>query len=246
MPELTREEKLKIFEKLPKELQNLMQSEDTGAFLLYLGEKYNLDYEKTSSLSKIVGDVILGIIPAISLAQEINLKITPDTQTAMGLAQELYTNLLATVTVPPKPVPQPMIPQTQMAPVPIPTPKTDQYREPTAGGPEIIDLRKTPPPPIQMPVAAAPIPPKPLTFTRPIEPKMIEAEPHKIMPAPPAIKADTYREPVEQPSVSINNPPAMDVKPKEPLPQYIIRPPGLPPTDFPRDVLDLRKDKGEF
>ncbi len=261
MSEFTKEEKLKIFEKLPKELQNLMQSEDTGAFLLHLGEKYNLDDEKTSLLSKIVGDVILGITPVTSLAQEINSKVTSDAQAAMNLAQELYSDLLSPVTAPVKP----RMPVAFVAPT-APA-LSDRYREPTSGAPEIVDLRKTPPspaeagyggqrPPIDregelppgLPIAAAPIPPlvskveppKPQTFTKPVEPlPLIEAEPHlparispeisagKIMPPPPVL-------PAEKPMADLSQP------------QYIIRPPGLPPTDMPHDVLDLRKDKGEF
>jgi hypothetical protein len=63
----------------------------------------------------------------------------------------------------------------------------------------------------KVPVAAAPIPPRPLTFTKPIE--LIEADPHRMpkLTPTPQVKAptsDTYREAV--------------------------------------DVLDLRKDKGEF
>ena len=52
MPELTREEKLKLVEKLPKKMQDFLYSEDTGAFLLYIGQKYNLPEEKISALSK--------------------------------------------------------------------------------------------------------------------------------------------------------------------------------------------------
>lgn len=257
MTEITREEKLKLIEKLPQKLQDFLYSEDTGAFLLYLGNKYKLPNEKISLLSKIVGDIILGITQITSLAQEINSKITTDPQIAMNLAQELYNDLLAPVmksvsaptlpaiTTAPKPTApiapqnQPILPSPIPTPLPTqpPTPKTDQYREPKSSMPEIIDLRKTPPavskvelPPLtQMPVAAAPIPPMPapsispktLTFTKPIEPPkpvpLIEADPHKTTEI-----ADLSR------------------------PQYIIRPPGLAPTDLPHDVLDLRKDKGEF
>ena len=241
MPEITPEEKQKLFEKLPKELRDFMESENTGAFLLYLGGKYKLNDEKVSMLSKLMANIILGITPITSLAQEINLKITSDTQTAMNLAQELYSDLLSPVLKPmPTPAPTPLqksIP-TLVPPAPpaqIPTtkyqiPPADRYREPTAGAPEVIDLRKTPPPPMPAPIAAAPIPPRPLTFTKPVEPRsggappLIEAEPHKV--APP-----------------LRVPPA-----QKPLaePQYIIRPPGLAPTDTPHDILDLRRDKGEF
>lgn len=227
MPELTREEKLKLVEKLPQQLQDLLYSEDTGAFLLYLGQKYNLPDEKVSQLSKLVADVVLRITPITSLAQEINSKITSDAQVAMNLAQELYAELLA--------VPVPNLPSVETKPLVPNVPNgVDRYREPTIG-PEVIDLRKAPPPtptapsrPIMPPTPITPTPPAPkpisppLTFTRPIEPSkpapttpLIEAEPHKI---PSSV----------------------------PRPQYIIRPSGLPPTDRPENVLDLRKDKGEF
>ena len=286
MPELTREEKIKIFEKLPKELRDFMESENTGAFLLYLEEKYNLDDEKTSLLSKIVGDVVLGITPITSLAQEINLKIKTDSQTAMSLAQELYSDLLSPVITPekvrmptaPQPAPAPLAAPQMPAPIPpIQIPSSDKYREPVSGapvlplpGPEIVDLRKIPPSPLRsfregglppgLPVTAAPIPPKPivspapiapkpLTFTKPVEPLVAskvelpvvsKVEPPKPMPS--LIEADPHKISVPAPSPTLQPQKAM---PQE-KPQFIVRPPGFPPTDLPHDVLDLRKDKGEF
>lgn len=234
MPELTREEKLKLVEKLPQKLQEFLYSEDTGAVLLYFGKKYNLPDEKVRLLSKLVGDIVLGITPITSTAQEINSKIISDPQTSMHIAQELYAELLAPVMAEAKPV---------TPTVPIPTPRVwtptpvergvgvDQYREPVTLGPEVVDLRKTPPPQIPAPVSPAPIPPSPrpappLTFTKPVEPPavpqpLIEANPHIIQEKKiPEISSDR--------------------------PQFIIRPPGLAPTDAPHNVLDLRKDKGEF
>src|SRR3990167_835051 len=107
MPELTREEKIKLVEKLPQRLQEFLYSEDTGAVLLYLGKKYNLPDEKVRLLSKLVGNVILGIVPITSLAQEINSKITSDAQVAMNLAQELNTELLAPIMATPSAPPTP-------------------------------------------------------------------------------------------------------------------------------------------
>lgn len=280
MPELTREEKLKLVEKLPQNLQDFLYSEDTGVFLLYLGQKYNLPNEKINLLSKLVGDVILKIVPITLLAQEINSKVTADPQATMSLAQELYTDLLSPIIsetptpaergvgampVPqiptPAPIPsKPIIPIPQPAsPTPVPTPMPsskfqvpsskpiDRYRESTNGAPEIVDLRKMPPPPIQAPITAAPIPPSssqispretwedkpkpisPLTFTKPIEPPVVsKVEPIK---PPPLIEAEPHK---MSPTTQILKP------------QFIIRPPGLAPTDLPHDVLDLRKDKGEF
>ncbi len=309
MPELTREEKLKIFEKLPQDLQNLMESEDTGAFLLYLEDKYNLTDEQTSVLSKTVGDIILGIVSLNILVQEINSKVTSDVQMSQNLAKEINDNIFSPIAnlldkpTPsvqrPTPIPPPSslltseiktgiptppqagigaapVPPMPAAPTPsIPSskfqvPSSDKYREPAAGAPEIVDLRKTPPPPMPASVSAAPIPPisrpTPLTFTRPIEPikpvPLIEAEPHLPVPAPitPAPKpvmppapaepiihgADRYHEQIESPLPPV---PVQNVKPSTPSapqPQYIIRPPGLPPTDLQTEILDLRKDKGEF
>ena len=365
MPELTREEKLKLIDKLPQKLQDFLYSEDTGAFLLYLGGKYKLSDDKISLLSKLVGDIILGITPVTSLAQEINAKITTDPQTAMNLAQELYTELLAPVmteTKPvaliPTPVPKPImpiippatIPPQPVAPITKPQlpitnyqlPHTDQYREPINTGPEIVDLRnqhkagplaslepwrsgplaETPPaasevkppvmspstslrtgqvepPPVQMPISAAPTyipegisagkpiparqrparppasslagevgresqamaggppspirsfseggqlprPMTPLTFTKPIERiPLIEAEPHRMSPI---IAAPDGGEP--RPAIAGREAdPHLPAKISAEKPQFIIRPPGLAPTDLPHDVLDLRRDKGEF
>ena len=281
MPELTREEKLKLVEKLPQRLQDFLYSEDTGAFLLYLGQKYGLIDEKISALSKIVADIILKITPITSLAQEIVNKVISDPQIAMTIAQKLNSELLMPVltptpitpaapVAPPAQVAPPTIataPAVPVAPAPMPaSPQADRYREPATTGPEIIDLRKTPPPQIPGPVSPAPIPPsprrsfseggqiptaapttpvlpptapKPLTFTKPIEkPALIEADPHKTQVLTP-----TLRPPVSE----IGAPtPAQRGVGVEAEPQYIIRPPGLPPTDLPHDVLDLRKDKGEF
>ena len=264
MPELTREEKLKLLEKLSPHLQELMTSENTGATLLYLGQKYHLSDHQVRLLSKILGDVVLGIIPVTNLSSEISTKVAIDRQTASGLAQDLDDLILS-------PKPMPVIPTPIMpfapAPAPIPMPMrplNDQYREPTTlpsqvspreiwegKAPEIVDLRKTPPisAPIITPKPIMPIPapstsPKPatqpLTFTRPIEPPKPTVPTVPVPPVyigrPPLIEADPHKIPASAPK---------PVTPA-PQPQYIMRPSGAPPTDLPENVLDLRKDKGEF
>jgi hypothetical protein len=158
MPEITREEKLKLIEKLPPRLQEFIYSEDTGAALLYLGQKYNLPDEKVHLLSKLTGDVVLGIKQVASLAQEINSNILSDAKIAMDLARELYSDILAPALTPATPVPPPT---TMPRPVAPPAPSTDHYREQAAGSPEVVNLRKAPP------IVVAPKIP------------LIEAEPHK-------------------------------------------------------------------
>ncbi len=320
MPELTREEKLKLLEKLSPRLQELMTSEDTGAALLYLGQKYHLSDHQVRLLSKVLGDVVLGITPTTNLSSEISTKAAVDMQTASGLAQDLNDLIISPKpaaavptpapiapaplpTLPMRPPVAPITPSTPVVPHPIITPSmpkletpalppvnigADRYREQISGGPEIIDLRKTPPPPIQIPVAAAPIPPSPLrspalrgegglspqpvispimpsatprpisplTFTKPVEkplepvsmPHLIEADPHKTPTLTPTLRPPVSEVGAPTPAergVGVEADPHK-ILPPTPTPQYIIRPPGLAPTDMPRDVLDLRKDKGEF
>ena len=254
MPELTREEKLKLVEKLPQQLQDLLYSEDTGAFLLYLGQKYNLSDEKVRLLSKLVADVVLGITPITSLAQEINSKITSDAQAAMNLAQELNTELLAPAMAAPST--PPLTPATLTPTTPKTTPPTppyqggekreavDQYREPTFSMPEVVDLRKAPPAVSKVEPPAPSLPPKPMTIPPAPTPATVPVPtptPKPVIPAPPL----TFTRPVEPATPLIKAEPHK-VPSSAPRPQYIMRPSGLPPTDLPENVLDLRKDRGEF
>ncbi|MFH1393151.1 MAG: hypothetical protein ABIG73_02120 [Patescibacteria group bacterium] len=253
MPEITREEKLKLVEKLPQRLQEFLYSEDTGAALLYLGQKYNLTDEKVRLLSKLTGDVVLGITPIASLAQEINSNILPDPQTAMTLAQELYTDVLAPALTP-STAPTASPSASSLVSVPVttprpaaapsaskaesPTPSADRYREPATGSPEVVDLRNQPkagPPRAEAPSIPTPIPvaPKPV----PIAPKPMPPAVSKVEP-PPLIEAEPHKAPAP---ISVPVP-----APLSEMPQIILRPPGLPPTGSSRDILDLRKDKGEF
>lgn len=280
MIKLTREEKLKIFEKLPKNLQDLMSSEDTGAFLLYLGQKYNFPDEKVHLLSKIVGDVILGLLLFPNLASEIANKIALDQNVASQIAQEINNELFAPVAHLLKGVPTSALatPKTTSPTSPyqggekwkvvFPTPSIDRYREPTAG-PEVIDLRKTPPPPLPAPVSAAPIPPMlPTLSPTPSEqfrsndressiksgqnrgslisqPNLKDLGEIGTKPAPPL----TFTRLIEKPIKPIATPPLIEADPHKNQNDYrgpiIIRPPGFPPASN-NDILDLRRDKGEF
>lgn len=256
MPELTQEEKLKIFENLSEKLQDFMRSEDTGAFLLYLGEKYNLDDEKIHLLSKLLGDVILGILPKENLVSEITTQITPDQQIAAVLAKELNDLIVSAEAG----LSAPVAPEVPEAPAVIDLrksivpPAVSQFEPPPP--PEIIDLRKTLPPPMPAPISPAPIPPKPLTFTKPIMPSMplIEASPHENLSRLNLDRsADTYREKIEDsplppmppkpsiptPKLPIVKPPIAKseeiARPKEPEESdkpFILRPPGFPPVNI--------------
>lgn len=239
MPELTREEKLKLIEKLPPRLQEFMYSEDTGAALLYLGYKYNLPDEKARLLSKLTGDVVLGITPIASLAQEINSNILPDAKLAMDLARELYSDVLApalspaaTIT-PTTPRPVAPVPATMSRPA-VAAPSADRYREPAA--PEVVDLRKAPPVPAPKLPSVETKPPVPIPVKPIVPPPPIIPKPPIVVVPTPLIEAEPHKAPISVPVPA----------PLSEMPQVILRSPGLPPTDLPRDILDLRKDKGEF
>jgi len=141
MPELTREEKLKIFSQLSPQLQEVLFSDATADTVDRIGKKYGLDDDRVSLLAGIIGDVILKIVPITSLAQEINSKIISDTQAAMSMAQELNTELLAPAMT--APAITPPISSGQVPSSKFQVPSADKYREPTAG-PEVVDLRNRP------------------------------------------------------------------------------------------------------
>ena len=273
---LTEQKISEKYERLSQDLKDVLSSINTSTTIENIAAKYRLNEEKTTMLIQLVGLVVLGFVNFENIKEEmketidINLPIIP--LIADEIQQKIFLPIMnslqkittekrlsaaaavpapiappmpPTIAAPAVPVapapmtaePRPASPAMPAAPAPVPQPSADRYREPMTGAPEIIDLRKTPPPTMQMPVAVAPTPPAPkpappLTFTRQIEPPtvpLIEAEPHKTAPAPVVSR-------VEPPVASRVEPP----------PQYIMRPSGLPPTDTPRDVLDLRKDKGEF
>ena len=216
------EEKLNLFNHLPPQLQEVMLSDATANTMDEMGKKYNLNDEKVSLLSKLVGDVILGILSPPNLISEIISKLAVDQNVASQISQEINAKLFA-------PVANFMKSAPTSAPSPRPSP--DQYREPTSSVPEIIDLRKTPPPPMMGLISPAPIPPrppmppmlKPVTSPAPL----IEAEPHlaPTMPMPPV-------PPVASPPVPSSKFQTSSAdKYREPVPP---------------NVLDLRKDKGEF
>src|SRR3990167_8990738 len=97
MAEYTREQKLNILKNLPLDLQNLIESEDAGAILLSLGLKYDLTDDKLRLLSKIFGNVALGLLSLTNLSQEINTRVAPDMQTALNPPKNLNIELFSLV-----------------------------------------------------------------------------------------------------------------------------------------------------
>jgi len=241
---LTEQKILEKYNGLPQDLKNVLSSTNTSVTIENIGSKYHLENEKNLMLTQLVGLVILGFVNFEEMKEEMRETIDISPQFIPLIADEIRQKIFAPVTklMPPVQIlkPTPVAPAAPAAPItmstPTPRPVTptaprpvDQYREPVIG-PEVINLRnqptQTPQPKPNIPASAQPLQPKPSAPERPVIPP--PAMPPKPVPATPLIEADPHKTPIAT------------------MPQVIIRPSGLPPTEPPYDVLNLRKDKGEF
>lgn len=230
LSEITEQKITEKYESLPQDLKDVLSSVKTSTAIESIAAKYRLNEEKTTMLIQLVGLVILGFASFENMKEEMKETIDISPQFIILIADEIRQKIFSPVinslqktiiapTAPIMPVPA-TVPSRPVAPPTTPTlaRPVDEYREPTVG-PEVVNLRKAPPAVSKVEPPPTPsLPPKPAAPA--IPPPLIEAEPHKIPPpAPPT---------------------------SEPKPQYIMRPSGAPPTNLPDNVLDLRKDKGEF
>ncbi|MDO8443728.1 MAG: hypothetical protein Q7S78_01975 [Candidatus Azambacteria bacterium] len=224
----------KISEKyngLSQGLKDALSSANTSVVIENIAAKYQLDKEKTEMLVQLVGLVILGFAGLEDMKKEMKETIEIDSKIIPLITDEIRQKIFAPLMnfLPKVPVPA-------VSKVEPPTVATDRYREPAAGSPGVVDLRNQPKP--------APVPVKPSVVIppRPIAPPVVSKiePPAPILPKPiqrpPLIEAEPHKAPISIPVPA----------PLSRMPQVILRSPGLPPTDLPRDILDLRKDKGEF
>ena len=256
------------FQGLPQDLKDVLSSADTSVIIGNIATKYRLDEEKTAMLIQLVGLVILGFVSFENMKEEMKETIDISSQFIPLIADEIRQKIFSPVinSLQPAPVPVAASPAPAITPRPAPPPatSTDQYREPASSVPEVVDLRKTPPSPAEagyggqrpptdregglspgLPIAPAPsLPPKQTTVSPTPTPATVPVPtptPKPVIPAPPL----TFTRPVEPATPLIKAEPHK-VPSSAPRPQYIMRPSGLPPTDLPENVLDLRKDRGEF
>ncbi len=257
----TREEKIQLAEKLPQNLRDLFYSEDTGAFLSYIGKKYNLSDEKIGQISELVGDVILGILQAPSLQQKIEPEIISDHQTAANFVQELNSEFLlpalqATVETKPaqKTTPAPFAAPAENMPAPMPaalkTPamtapetmpiakSTDKYREPVGSAiePEIIDLRKTlAPKPATIPAPSSTPAPMAVPITKPTMPVPAAPKPAAPMAVEPKISAAATPKPVAPAPTRqvMPHPPAQNFPAPAAMPKPVMPPAVAAPKPAP-------------
>ncbi len=246
---LTEQKISEKYESLSQDLKDVLSLVSTTTAIENIATKYRLDEEKTTMLIQLVGLIILGFVSFENMKEEMKEIIDISPQFIPLIADEIRQKIflpmmdsLQKVIIEKRPLETNAI-NAPTTPTSTPTPArpVDEYREPTVG-PEVVDLRKIPPSPAEagyggqrppagregglspgLPVTPKSVPPMPTLTPKPIIPTpLIEAEPHKIPTLTP------------KPT------------PTTPQPQYIMRPSGLPPTDLPDNVLDLRKDRGEF
>lgn len=269
MPVLTREEKLKILEKLPLELQNLFTSEETAVFLGKTRKKFSIPDNRARELAKIVGDVILGLLPLTSLGTEINTKVTPDLKTALNLAQEITNGLFLKVInlLGPKsglPLSQSPIPAPKPAPIPPPTPtfpKTIPQVPPVAPWVTPPPLTSLPRPPVP-PITQQTPPPPPLKPPAPIPPPITSKPQLNIVDLRPKESAPKPLPIVKIPETPRVVPPPINIPAPRPRIDQYHEPIEISSGQIPQklgatheensdlkgkdNIIDLRNKPGEF
>ncbi len=214
--EITEQKISEKYNGLSQDLKDILSSAETSSTIENIAVKYQLDEEKIEMLIQLVGLVILDFVTFEDMKIEMKEVLEINPQFIPLIADEIRQKIKEF------PTPRPVAPPVASKVEPL-IPSTDHYREPTIG-PEVVDLRKTPPPP---PPVVSKVEPPPVVSK--VEPPPVVS---KVEPPPPPVKQV----------------PLIEAEPhKIPTPaQVILRSPGLLPTDLARDILDLRKDKGEF
>ncbi len=242
--EITEQKITEKYEDLPQDLKDVLSSVSTSTAIENIAAKYRLDEEKTTMLIQLVGLAILGFVSFEDMKEEMKETISIDLSIIPLIAEEIRQKIFLPVmnslqkVITEKRPPVTMPAPTAVSPTPQPVTPTqkpvDEYREPASSVPEVVDLRKKPLPAPSLPPPTPTAPSKPIMSPMPITPT-----PSALKPVTPPL---TFTQPI-QPLIEAE---PHQIPAPEPRPQYIMRPSGAPPTDLPDNVLDLRKDKGEF
>lgn len=95
--EYTREEVWKLYEKLPKELQEAIFSEETADNIWNICERNEISEEKISEIAKQVGNVLLGILPPEEFQKILEKEIKLKKEIAKKVFHEIYRFIFAPV-----------------------------------------------------------------------------------------------------------------------------------------------------
>ena len=85
----TRAELWKLYQKLPKELQEVIFAEETANQIGKVCERYNIKEETIPEIAKQVGNVLLGILPPDEFQGTLERELKLKKETAKKVAQEI-------------------------------------------------------------------------------------------------------------------------------------------------------------
>jgi hypothetical protein len=85
-----REELWKLYEKLPKELQEAIFAEETANRIDEICKRYEIPEEKVPEIAKEVGNVLLGLLHPDEFQEVLEREIKIEREIAKRVAQEIY------------------------------------------------------------------------------------------------------------------------------------------------------------
>ncbi|KKU75556.1 MAG: Extensin-like protein [Candidatus Giovannonibacteria bacterium GW2011_GWB1_47_6b] len=272
---LTEQKISEQYKDLPQDLQSALSSANTSITIENIAATYGLNKEQSTMLVQLVGLTLLKFVSFEEMKKEMKESLEIDPVLIPLIANAIYQKILFPVINSLMPAATAVQPKTAPSPAaPAPVVAVDRYRESMPS--RVVNLRKPAPlmAPVAQPRITTP--PQPLVvrpMAPIIQPIAPIAKPAPVTPPKPSFYFAPLKKPVEssatplpvkpttpitptapQPPKPIFKLPLIEASPheiltpkKEPLKQqFILRPPGMPPTEPPHDILDLRKDKGEF
>lgn len=97
MTKLTPQQLKEIYQKLPEDLKDAMFSVDSAEIIQSLGKKYNLAIDKIGELADETGLVMLGLTHPRDFISNLAQRLNVDKETARKIAEEVNTQIFATV-----------------------------------------------------------------------------------------------------------------------------------------------------
>ncbi len=97
MPEYTKDQLWKLYDKLPSELQEAVFSEETAGHLDDICKRYSVAEGKVSEVAKYVGRVLLGVLPPEDFQTALEKEVVLARDAAKQIAHEINRFVFAPV-----------------------------------------------------------------------------------------------------------------------------------------------------
>ena len=88
--EYTKKELWKLYEKLPKELQEAIFAEETADYIGNICERYDINEEMISEIARRTGNVLLGILPPEDFQDSLEKELKIEKGAAKKIDQEIF------------------------------------------------------------------------------------------------------------------------------------------------------------